>query len=186
MIGYNTLQKSMNGVKVLTDGVSFISDGSAQHQSIIYDDYIKSSDEKTVMTTDTVTTEDINCITLDCDDFSAGTVDATSMQTDYLKVINASLGSKMFEVDGLAYNRITAMVELFMQNTLRLENAELNQTQGGRIYQQGTNNNYFKDSYINGYLSVGSNITQSGGSSSLKDLTVDTLTMRENKGISQM
>ena len=45
MIGYNTLYKSMNGVKVLTDGISFISDGNAQHNNITYDDYIQSGDK---------------------------------------------------------------------------------------------------------------------------------------------
>ena len=42
MIGYNTLYKSMNGIRVLSDGISMITDGNAIHDDIIYNDTIKS------------------------------------------------------------------------------------------------------------------------------------------------
>ena len=61
MIGYSTLYKSMNGIKVLSDGVSVISDGQAQHDNIIYNDFIYSEDGKTQLTNNKVKTEDIEC-----------------------------------------------------------------------------------------------------------------------------
>jgi hypothetical protein len=61
----------------------------------------------------------------------------------------------------------------------------MSQTQGGTIQQTGTNFNILKDTKINGFIEVGSNITQTGGSTVLKDMTCDNITMNSNKGISQ-
>lgn len=185
MIGYNTLQKSMNGVKVLTDGVSFISDGNAEHQNIVYTEYITSDSGQTTLSSDGLITDSIVCDSIDCQTFDASDVQANSIEAKYLKIINQLTSSILFEVDGITQNKIIANVQMTLNNILQLINADIQQTQTGRIYQQGTNNNYLKDTYINGYLEVASNITQSGGSTSLKDLTIDNLTMRTDKGILQ-
>lgn len=185
MIGYNTLQKSMNGVKVLTDGVSFISDGNAEHQNIVYTEYITSDSGQTTLSSDGLITDSIVCDSIDCQTFDASDVQANSIEAKYLKIINQLTSSILFEVDGITQNKIIANVQMTLNNILQLINADIQQTQTGRIYQQGTNNNYLKDTYINGYLEVASNITQSGGSTSLKDLTIDNLTMRTDKGIFQ-
>lgn len=185
MIGYNTLQKSMNGVKVLTDGISFISDGNAQHDNIIYNDYIKSESGQTTISNDTLETINVICSDLTSDDFTTQTITAENIQANYLKIINKLTSAILLEVDGITQNQILSNVVMVLNNLLQIVNADIHQTQTGRIYQQGTNSNYFKDSYINGYLEVGSNIIQSGGSSSLKDLTVDSISMRSDKSIVQ-
>ncbi len=62
MFGYiSTYDKSMNGVKVLSDGISIISDGVAQHENIIYNDYIKSADDLTEIVNNRIITEIIEC-----------------------------------------------------------------------------------------------------------------------------
>ena len=185
MIGYNTLQKSMNGVKVLTDGVSFISDGNAEHQNIVYTEYITSDSGQTTLSSDGLITDSIICDSIDCQTFDASDVQANTIEAKYLKIINQLTSAILLEVDGITQNKIIANVQMTLNNILQLINADIQQTQTGRIYQQGTNNNYLKDTYINGYLEVASNITQSGGSTSLKDLTIDNLTMRTDKGILQ-
>lgn len=185
MIGYNTLQKSMNGVKVLTDGVSFISDGNAEHQNIVYSEFIKSDTGHTTLSDNSLTTDDVNCVNITCDNFDASDIQTGTIQANYLKILNQLTSAILLEVDGITQNKIIANVQMTMNNILQLVNADIQQTQTGRIYQQGTNNNYLKDTYINGYLQVGSNITQSGGSASLNDLTIDNLTMRTDKGIIQ-
>ena len=76
MIGYNTLYKSMNGIRVVSDGVSLISDGTANFNDIIYEDTIKSADGKTTIKNANITTEDINCLNLNCDNLE--TIDINS------------------------------------------------------------------------------------------------------------
>ena len=185
MIGYNTLQKSMNGVKVLTDGVSFIADGNAQHQNIVYNEYIKSDSGQTTLSPDGLITDSIICDTIDCQTFDASDVQANTIEAKYLKIINQLTSAILLEVDGITQNKIMANVQMTLNNVLQLINADIQQTQTGRIYQQGTNNNYLKDTYINGFLQVASNLTQLGGSTSLKDVTMDNLTMGTDKGILQ-
>jgi len=70
-------------------------------------------------------------------------------------------------------------------NTVNIINVNAVQTQGGIIQQTGINFNTLKDTKINGFLEVGSNITQTGGSAILKDLTCDNITMNANKGLTQ-
>lgn len=185
MIGYNTLSKSMNGVKVLTDGISFISDGNAQHDNIIYNDYIKSETNETTLTNNSLDTTNITCDSLTANNFMATNIDAENIEGNYLIIKNKTTNNTLMTIDGITNNNIVANVPLTFNNQLNLVNYDLRQTQAGRIYQQGTNNNYLKDTYINGYLQLGSNLTQLGGSSSLKDLTIDNLTLRENKSITQ-
>lgn len=185
MIGYNTLNKSMNGVKVLTDGISFISDGSAKHDDIIYNDFIKSETSQTILTNDSLNTININCDSLTADTFTATNINAENIEGNFLTINNKTTNDSLITIDGITNNDIIVNVPITFNNSLDIVNYDLHQTQTGRIYQQGTNNNYLKDTYINGYLEVGSNITQSGGSTSLKDLTIDNLSMRENKSINQ-
>lgn len=183
MIGYSTLYKSMNGIKVLSDGVSVISDGQAQHDDIVYNDHIYSEDGKTQITNNKVKTEEIECNDFQADNIMTLTINTNSLQTKYFLVNNNN--TDYFKIDAVTNNKLTSNIEMDLYEPLNIINKDIHQTQTGRIYQQGTNNNYLKDTYINGYLQIGSNLTQSGGSSSLKDLTVDNLTLRENKGISQ-
>lgn len=185
MIGYNTLSKSMNGVKVLTDGVSFISDGDAEHNNIVYNEFIESNSGQTILNNDSLNTINVTCTNLTATDFDATNIDAENIEGNYLEIKNKTTNNSMIIIDGITNNNIVANVPMTLNNQLSLVNYDLHQTQTGRIYQQGTNNNYLKDTYINGYLEVGSNITQSGGSTSLKDLTIDSLTMRTDKSISQ-
>lgn len=183
MIGYSTLYKSMNGIKVLSDGVSVISDGQAQHENIIYNDYIYSEDAKTQLTNNKVKTEEIECNEFQADNIMSLTINTNSIQTKYFLVNNNN--TDYFKIDAVTNNKLTSNIEMDLYEPLNIINKDFHQTQTGRIYQQGTNNNYLKDTYINGYLEIGSNLTQSGGSSSLKDLTIDNLTMRANKSITQ-
>ncbi len=184
MIGYSTLYKSMNGIKILSDGVSTISDGQAQHESIIYNDYIYSDDGKTQLTNNKVKTENVECTNFDADNIMSLTIDTNSLKTKYL-VVDDNSNNDLFIIDGITNNKITANIPMDIYEPLTVIDCDIHQTQTGRIYQQGTNNNYLKDTYINGYLQIGSNLTQSGGSSSLKDLTIDNLTMRTDKSITQ-
>ncbi len=183
MIGYSTLYKSMNGIKVLSDGISIISDGNAQHQDIIYNNHIYSDDGITQITNDTVKTDNIDCTNFNADNVISLTMTTDSLETKYFDVKNNDI--KYFEIDSVLNNIINANLPINCNEQLNIIDTDIHQTQSGRIYQQGTNNNYLKDTYINGYLSVGSNITQSGGSSSLKDLTVDNVTMNTDKSIVQ-
>jgi len=180
---YSVLDKSMNGVKTLSDGISFIENGNANHNEIVYNQYLKSSDEQTILTNDTVTTENVNAENINATNISSGEMNATSVECDYLYVNDVNnILSNVLEVNGNSKTLKAYGTSEFLSNVL-LTNATLNQTQTGRIYQQGTSNNYLKDTYINGYLEVGSNITQSGGSTSLKDTTIDNITLRSNKSI---
>lgn len=183
MIGYSTLYKSMNGIKVLSDGVSVISDGQAQHDDIIYNDFIYSQDGKTQLTNNKVKTEQVECLDFQADDITSLSVNTDSLQTKYFLVNYNNVD--YFKIDPITNNKLTSNIEMDFNEQLNIINKDIRQVQTGRIYQQGTNNNYLKDTYINGYLQIGSNLTQLGGSSSLKDLTIDNLSLRENKSITQ-
>lgn len=184
MFGYTSIyDKSMNGVKVLSDGISIISDGVAQHENIIYADFIKSEDNKTEIINNKVTTEIVDCQNLISDDIMSLEINTDLLKTKNIKVIDAS-GNEIFIGDGIN-KKFTFNGQTEYNEPLTIINTVLNQTQGGYIYQTGTNYNTFKDSKINGYLEVGSNITQTGGSTTLKDLTVDNVNMNTNKGITQ-
>jgi hypothetical protein len=184
MLGsYTIYDRSMNGVKTLSDGISFITDGSASHNDIIYSDFLQSSDQLTILTNDTVTTVNINCDLLTADTTSIQTMNATTVDCDRLYVRDPS-NNIVIDFNGgtnnLAFNGISNF-----NNTINVTNKNIVQTQTGEINQSGTGTNDLKDTNINGFLVVGSNITQSGGSTSLKDVTCDNLTLRSNKSITQ-
>lgn len=184
MIGdYTIYERSMNGVKTLSDGISYITDGTASHNNITYTDFLQSSDELTILTNDTVTTVNVNCNALTADSTNIGTVNATTVDCDRLYVRDASDNIVVDfngETNNLAFNGISNF-----NNTVNVTNKNIVQTQTGEINQSGTGTNDLKDTNINGFLAVGSNITQSGGSASLKDVTCDNLTMRSGKSITQ-
>ena len=142
MIGYNTLQKSMNGVKVLTDGVSFISDGNAQHENIIYNDYIESESGQTKLTSDSLETINITCTDLTATNFTGSTIDVENIEGNYLEIKNKSTNNTLLKVDGITNNNITINAPTSLNNQLNVINYDIHQTQTGRIYQQVTNNNY--------------------------------------------
>lgn len=183
MIGFTTLSRSMNGIKTLSDGISIIEDGVAQHENVIYTDFIVSEDGKTEIINNKITTEIIDCQNLNADDIMSLEINTDLVKTKNIKVIDAS-GNEIFIGDGIN-KKFTFNGPTEYNQPLTIINKILNQTQGGYIFQTGTNFNTFKDSKINGYLEVGSNLIQIGGSTTLKDLTVDNLTQNANKGITQ-
>lgn len=184
MIGdYTVYERSMNGVKTLSDGISYITDGDATHTTITYTDFLQSSDQLTILTNDTVTSVNVICDTLTADTTSIQTVNATTVDCDRLYVRDAS-NNIVVDFNGATNNLAFNGISNF-NNTINVTNKNIVQTQTGEINQTGTGTNDLKDTNINGFLVVGSNITQSGGSTSLKDVTCDNLTMRSGKSITQ-
>lgn len=186
MLGYSsTLDKSMNGVKTLTDGISIISDGVATHENIIYNDYIKSSDGQTEITTNEIYTFNVTCENVYADNLIGQNTETNVLNCDYLYVNNVNNPlENVMEVDG-NLNKLKMIGTSEFRNTVNVINTNLSQTQGGTIQQTGTNFNTLKDTKINGFLEVGSNITQTGGNTTLKDVTCDNITQNSNKGITQ-
>jgi len=186
MIGdYSVLEKSMNGVKTLSDGISIISDGVATHENVIYTDYIKSEDEKTTILNDTITTETINVNDINALNIFGDDISTSVLNCDYLYVNNVNNPLQdVLEVNG-NINKLKVYGQTEFTNTVNVINTNVSQTQGGTIQQTGTNFNTLKDTKINGFLEVGSNITQTGGSTTLKDVTCDNITMNANRGITQ-
>lgn len=182
---YTILEKSMNGVKTLSDGISIISNGIATHENIYYTDFIKSEDEKTILLNDTITTETINVDTLNALDIVSDEVSTGILSCDFLYVndVNNPL-QDVLEVDG-NLKKLKMYGQSEFRDVVSIIDKNMTQTQGGSIQQTGTNFNTLKDTKINGFLEVGSNITQTGGSSTLKDITCDNITMNTNKGITQ-
>jgi hypothetical protein len=177
------MSRSMNGIKTLSDGISIISDGIAQHENVIYSEFINSEDGKTQMINNQLTTEIVECQNLNADDIMSLEINTDLLKTKNIKVIDSS-GNEIFIGDGIN-KKFTFNGNTEFNEPLTIINDVLNQTQGGYIYQTGTNFNTLKDTKINGFLEVGSNFTQTGGSTSLKDLTVDNINMNTNKGITQ-
>ena len=186
MIGdYSVLEKSMNGVKTLSDGISTISNGIATHENVIYTEYIKSEDEKTEILNDTINTENINAENIYGSTINSGDLTSNTLNCNYLYVndLNNPLQDVM-EVNGFTKKLIMYSTSEF-RDTVNVINANMVQTQGGTIQQTGTNFNTLKDTKINGFIEVGSNIVQTGGSSTFRDVTCDNITMNANKGITQ-
>jgi len=177
------MSRSMNGIKTLSDGISIISDGVAQHENIIYSEFIYSEDGKTQMINNQLTTEIVECQNLNADDIMSLEINTDLLKTKNIKIVDIS-GNEIFIGDGIN-KKFTFNGNTEFNEPLTIINKVLNQTQGGYIYQTGTNFNTLKDTKINGFLEVGSNITQTGGSTTLKDLTVDNVNMNTNKGITQ-
>jgi hypothetical protein len=186
MIGdYTVLEKSMNGVKTLSDGISIISDGVATHENVYYTEFIKSEDEKTVIINDTITTETINVNDINALNIFSDDISTSVLNCDYLYVndVNNPL-QDVLEVDG-NLKKLKMYGQSEFRDTINVINTNVSQTQGGTIQQSGTNFNTLKDTKINGFIEVGSNIVQTGGSTTLKDVTCDNITMNSNKGIAQ-
>lgn len=181
---YSIFERSMNGVKTLSDGISTISDGIATHDKIFYTDQIQSSpDGFTTINQTYVTTQTVNCDTLNATNTNVDNLDASLIDALRLRINDVS-NNVIYDFNG---NNSTATfngVSNF-NNTVNVTNKNIVQTQTGEINQSGTGTNDLKDTNINGFLTVGSNITQSGGSTSLKDVTCDNLTMRSGKSITQ-
>jgi hypothetical protein len=91
MIGdYTIYERSMNGVKTLSDGISYITNGTATHDTVTYNNLIQSSDEQTILTNDTVTTITVDCNTLDATNTNIGTVNANIVDCDRFYVRDTS------------------------------------------------------------------------------------------------
>lgn len=184
MFGYTSIyDKSMNGIRTLTDGISIISDGVAQHENIIYSDYITSQDTKTKLINNKITTENIESINATLDDVMSLTINTDSLKSKNITIVDSSDNS-IFSLNGTTQQFTLNGASNYYEPLTMIDTIIYN-TQGTYIYQTGTNFNTLKDTEINGYLEVGSNLTQTGGSSVLKDLTVDNITMNTNKGITQ-
>ena len=185
MLGnYQVYSRSMNGVITISDGQgSFITDGQAIHDDVFFTNEIEATQGTTKLTQTEVITTDVIC-----DDLTASTTNITNLtadtvNTDRLIVYDTS-NNIVTDLNGTNSTSTFNGVSNF-NNTINVTNKNIVQTQTGEINQSGTGTNDFKDSNINGFLVVGSNITQNGGSSSLKDVTCDTLTLRSGKSIIQ-
>lgn len=184
MFGYTTVyDKSMNGVKTLSDGKSIISNGVASHENIVYTNYVKSEDELTSLTNDSLTTQTVNSTEIDCATLTANTANSTALNTLHFTV-HDSLGNSLLDVDG-SNELMTIDVFTEMNNALKVIDNNIQQTQSSTLQQTGTGSNLLKDTTINGYLNVSSNIVQSGGNCTLKDVTCGNITMTSNKSITQ-
>lgn len=186
MIGdYTVLEKSMNGVKTLSDGISIISDGVATHENVYYTEFIKSEDEKTIIINDTITTENIDAENIFGSNITGFDLNTNTLNCNYLYVNDLSNPLQdVLEVDG-TLKKLKMYGQSEFRDVMSIINKNLSQTQGGTIQQTGTNFNILKDTKINGFIEVGSNIVQTGGSTTLKDVTCDNITMNSNKGITQ-
>ncbi len=118
MIGYSTLYKSMNGIKVLSDGISVISDGQAQHDNIIYNEYIYSQDSKTQLTNNKVKTEDIECLDFQADNVMTLSINTDAIQTKYFLVNNND--TDYFKIDAVTKNKLTSNIEMDLYEPLIL------------------------------------------------------------------
>ena len=144
---------------------------------------------KTIIINNGITTENINCNSLISSSLSTTSITSTNLTSENIYgnyfLIKDTSGNNMFIIDGLNTKTILTYNPIYLYNTLNLVNYNLVQTQTGIITQGGTGENYLKDTTINGYLNIGSDINQLGGSSSLLTLTCDTITQRPDKGIIQ-
>lgn len=176
---YSIFNNSMNGVITLSDGVSFISDGQAQHENIIYNNFIKSNDGLTTLTNDSLTTIDISANIL-----NATTIYANSETLGTLTVTNLNVDSYGFYVDGFG-NAISSSLPYTMNNSLNVVGNTLT-LENGNINQIGTTSlNTLKTTSINGSFTCQSDLIQTGGNTVLKNITCDNVTMNSNKSISQ-
>lgn len=176
---YSIFNNSMNGVITLSDGVSFISDGKAQHENIIYTSFIKSGDELTTLTNNSLNTNSITTTSL-----NATTISANSEILGTLTVTNLNVDNYGFYVDGFG-NTISSSLPYTMNNSLKVVGNELT-LENGNINQIGTTSlNTLKSTSINGSLTCQSDLIQTGGNTVLKNITADNVTMNSNKSIFQ-
>ncbi len=176
---YSIFNNSMNGVITLSDGISFITDGQAQHENIIYANFIKSEDEKTMLTNNSLTTE-----TIDADNLNVTNITANSETVGVLNCTTLNVDNYGFYVDGFG-NTISSSLPTTMNNTLKIIANEFT-LENGNINQIGTTAvNNLKTTSINGSLTCQSDIIQQGGNAVLKNITCDNVTMNSNKSISQ-
>lgn len=176
---YSIFNNSMNGVITLSDGVSTITDGQAQHENIIYSNFIKSENGETVLTTNTLTTKTINASNL-----TVTTINADAETVGVLTCTTLNVNNYGFYVDGFG-NTISTSLPTTMNNTLKVVANEFT-LENGNINQIGTTAvNNLKTTSINGSLTCQSDIIQQGGNSVLKNVTCDNLAMNSNKSISQ-
>jgi len=63
---YTILDRSMNGIRTVTDGISIISNGIATHENVYYNEFIKSADEKTITPKRQHYYRNDKCRTLEC------------------------------------------------------------------------------------------------------------------------
>ena len=176
---YSIFNNSMNGVITLSDGFSFIENGTASHQNISYENYLKSADEQTMLTNDSLTTVDVSCNTLTTTNISAN---AETLGT--LTVTNINADNYGFYVDGFG-NTISSSLPFTMNNTLKIVGHDLT-VENGSIQQIGTTStNALKSTNINGTLTCQSDINQTGGNTVLQNVTSGNITMSTGKSIVQ-
>ena len=176
---YSIFNNSMNGTITLSDGVSFISDGQAQHENIIYTNFIKSEDELTTLTNNSLTTVNLTATNL-----TSTNISGNSGTLGSLTLTNLNVDNYGFVVDGFG-DTISSSLPTTMNNTLKIVGNEFT-IENGNINQIGTTSlNTLKTTSINGSLTCQSDLIQTGGNSVLKNITCDNITMNSNKSITQ-
>ena len=175
---YSIFAKSMNGVVSISDGISLIQNGIASHENIIYNDYIKSSDNTTSLTNDTLDTDNVIC-----DNITAININGTNETVDTLNCTNLNCDETGFIVDGTT-NMITSNFPQVNNSSLTIQQNSLNMYDSNINQTGAPTKNILKDTEIIGLLET-SNITQKTGSTILKNINCDNITMSSNSSITQ-
>ncbi|RYY45231.1 MAG: hypothetical protein EOO06_16825 [Chitinophagaceae bacterium] len=226
MLGYNIYEKSLNGIKVLSDGIANISNGNATStnlsatnttttnlsvsnvnsnivqgttniisQSGTGTNALKGSTfngnitqastniiSQTGSGTNVLKTTQVNNLTQSSGSASLldTTINGDLTCADISQTSGASTLRAITQAGGFSITRSGTSTNSKNTNMLR----NINMANAHVISQTGTGTNVFKDSQISTITSVGG-ITQSSGSSSLRDVTCDNITMRSGKSITQ-
>ncbi|RYZ97415.1 MAG: hypothetical protein EOP47_21705, partial [Sphingobacteriaceae bacterium] len=236
MLGYNNYEKSLNGIKVLSDGIANNSDGNATFNTTTSTNLITTNLTATNTTTTNLTVSNVNsnitqgtthiisqsgtgtnalkgsAFSGNITQASSNMISQTGSGTNTLKntqvnnltqssgsaslqdiTVNGDLTTgNIIQTSGASTMRAITQAGGFSitqsgtstnsNNTNTLRN--INMANAHVISQTGTGTNVFKDSQISTITSVGG-ITQSSGSSSLRDVTCNDITMRSGKSITQ-
>lgn len=180
----NILQKSMNAITVISDGVATIENGNIKCIKLLATD-ISSTNLTSTNIYGSIKTPNQNLIT------SLGTLSSlavsgnSSFQDITCKDIN-QISNYVFYQTGYSYiDQMNASAVNFLSSIIMNHNANFSQSGSSVISQSGSGINSLKRSNITGQLSQSGDIVQSSGSNTFLDCTIGNITQLLNKIISQ-
>jgi hypothetical protein len=202
----NFYDKSINGIKTISDGISTIQNGEATFNLLTCENSNLNNATINNLISQEIDTSEINTSNINTDDLNVSNLltsensnlhdaNITTGNITYANIITGNITTGNITTGIITTGNITtgnitnanlANVNITTSlnvsaSTSTLKNISQNET--SIITQTGTGTNQLKNTTVS-ELTTG-NLTQTSGSTSLKDLTTDNITMRTNKSINQ-
>jgi hypothetical protein len=206
MLGYQTIyEKSMNGIKVVSDGQATISDGNLTATNVVATNItgtLQTANQPNITNVGTLSSLNVSGITtlkaINTDSI-VQSVNSTLTQSGLGRIVQSGVTSGNLNI--MAGMSLNANADVYFSGTGKIEqigsgtnvlktismtsNSNISQSGTGIISQSGSQTNALKATNVVGAFGLAGNITQTSGSNSFQDSTFTNINQSGNSTLIQ-